>query len=200
MSESYDEKKENIKKTALQVFARYGYYKTTMDDIAEGVGIKKNSLYYYFSNKESLFEEILREESEKMFNSVKEAVSKVESVDEKIRMFFREFHCYGRKKKQNYSISIDKMIEFGQVVDEYFNDYYNVVLQMLKEILDEGSQSGELKKIDTEKTASILLKFISSYQREEIRKNKNKSFDTFDFEKIENEVKELLNMIINGIK
>lgn len=200
MSESYDEKKENIKKTALQVFARYGYYKTTMDDIAEGVGIKKNSLYYYFPNKESLFEEILREESEKMFNNVKEEVSKIESVEKKIRMFFREFHCYGRKNKQNYSISIDKMIEFGQVVDEYFNEYYNVVLQMLKEILDEGSQSGELKKIDTEKTASTMLKFISSYQREEIRKNRKQSFETFDFEKMENEVEGLLSMIINGIK
>ena len=200
MSDSYDEKKENIKKAALQVFIKYGYYKTTMDDIAEGVGIKKNSLYYYFPNKESLFEEIVREQSQKMFEHVGKTVAESATIEEKIRSFFNEFNCHGRKKKKDLTVPIEKMIEFGQVIDEYFFEYFNIVRQMLKNILDEGCKSGELKKINTDETADILLKFISSYQREEVRKNKNKSFDTINFSKMDNEISGLLNLIINGIK
>ncbi len=47
--------KERIKKVAFAFFATKGFYGTTMNEIAEGVGIKKPSLYSHFSGKEELF-------------------------------------------------------------------------------------------------------------------------------------------------
>ncbi len=200
MSETYDEKKENIKKSALQVFIKYGYNKTTMDDIAENVGIKKNSLYYYFPNKESLFEEIVQEELGRMLNHVKGAVDNVGSVEEKIKIFFKEFQCYGRKTKAEYPVSIEKMIEFSQVIEENFSKYFNNVREMLKDILDQGCKSGEIKKINTNEVSALIIKFITSYQREEFRNTKNKVFTDVEFKKIDSEVNGILTLIINGLK
>ena len=46
---------ERIETTALALFARQGYEATTLAQIAEGVGIRKPSLYNHIESKESLF-------------------------------------------------------------------------------------------------------------------------------------------------
>ena len=43
----FQDKKEQIKKAGIKSFAAYGYNKTTLEDIAGILGMKKNSLYYY---------------------------------------------------------------------------------------------------------------------------------------------------------
>lgn len=41
--------------TALQVFFRYGYRKTSLDDIAQAAGVSRQTLYQRYTNKEKLF-------------------------------------------------------------------------------------------------------------------------------------------------
>lgn len=47
--------KEKLKQAALSLFAKRGYEGTTMNDIAERVGINKASIYNHCKNKEALF-------------------------------------------------------------------------------------------------------------------------------------------------
>ena len=46
---------DNTLLTALQVFFRYGYRKTSLDDIAQAVGVSRQTLYQRYKNKEQLF-------------------------------------------------------------------------------------------------------------------------------------------------
>ncbi|MDF0699386.1 helix-turn-helix domain containing protein [Rhizobium sp. MC63] len=50
-----DRKSAHILDSALPVFARYGFQKTTMADIARAAGISRASLYLAFNSKEELF-------------------------------------------------------------------------------------------------------------------------------------------------
>jgi AcrR family transcriptional regulator len=52
---------DNIKALALSLFAMKGYDATTMNDIAEGVGIKKPAIYTYFAGKDALFLTVFRD-------------------------------------------------------------------------------------------------------------------------------------------
>jgi AcrR family transcriptional regulator len=45
----------NILRKALNLFSQNGYIATTMDEIAEAVGLSKPAIYFYFPSKESLF-------------------------------------------------------------------------------------------------------------------------------------------------
>jgi AcrR family transcriptional regulator len=54
---------EDIKTAALRLFAVRGYEGTSMKDIAQAVGLKKQSLYSHISGKEELFLAVLREQS-----------------------------------------------------------------------------------------------------------------------------------------
>ena len=54
VAERHDDKLTQILTTAAQLFAEYGYDATSVDMIAERVGIHKASLYHYVEGKESI--------------------------------------------------------------------------------------------------------------------------------------------------
>lgn len=51
-----DEKKEYIINTAAIIFDKNGYVRTTVKDIVEAADISTGTFYFYFKNKEALFE------------------------------------------------------------------------------------------------------------------------------------------------
>ncbi|NLO02147.1 MAG: TetR/AcrR family transcriptional regulator, partial [Bacteroidales bacterium] len=57
-----DINREHILKIAREIFSKYGYKKTTLDDIANAVRKGKSSLYYYFESKEDLFQAVILKE------------------------------------------------------------------------------------------------------------------------------------------
>jgi AcrR family transcriptional regulator len=54
-TEPSEQKLRALLDAAVGVFARFGYRKTSMDDIARAAGVSRQGLYLLFSNKEELF-------------------------------------------------------------------------------------------------------------------------------------------------
>ncbi|MES3023947.1 MAG: TetR/AcrR family transcriptional regulator [Pseudomonadota bacterium] len=52
-----DARRDAILQGALGVFLRYGFKKTSMDDLARAVDLSRQGLYLHFPNKEALFKE-----------------------------------------------------------------------------------------------------------------------------------------------
>jgi len=57
---SYDTKLEHIRDTAAGLFARDGFSRTSMAELAGACGVSKALLYHYFDSKEALLFDILR--------------------------------------------------------------------------------------------------------------------------------------------
>ena len=58
LRERYDRKQQQVVVEAARVFARNGYDQTTMQELADAVGIAAGGLYHYFGSKEQLLIEI----------------------------------------------------------------------------------------------------------------------------------------------
>jgi AcrR family transcriptional regulator len=52
--------REAILKAATATFLRYGFKKTSMDDVAQAAGVSRQGLYLYFDTKDLLFREALQ--------------------------------------------------------------------------------------------------------------------------------------------
>lgn len=57
-SASSDEKRERILKAACVLFDQQGYANTTMEQIVQALGVTKPFVYYYFRNKQEIFESL----------------------------------------------------------------------------------------------------------------------------------------------
>jgi len=58
-AERADSRQLTVLDAAMGVFARYGFRKTSMDEVAHAAGISRQGLYLQFANKEELFRKTL---------------------------------------------------------------------------------------------------------------------------------------------
>ena len=63
-------KKKQIVHIAIKVFAANGYHRTTVKDVVEKAGISVGTFYFYFKNKEDLFEKIYDEVSDQFYTAL----------------------------------------------------------------------------------------------------------------------------------
>src|SRR5215469_4031807 len=56
------ERRTAILAAALQEFSARGFAAARLDDVAERAGIAKGTIYLYFADKETLFQELIRSE------------------------------------------------------------------------------------------------------------------------------------------
>lgn len=81
--------KDIILDVANRLFSRFGFYKTSMDEIAKTARKAKGSLYYHFASKEDLFKEVISKE----MNNLKEQLAIIVnnpnlSASEKLKNYF----------------------------------------------------------------------------------------------------------------
>lgn len=70
---------DDIKQAAFRLFATRGYQCTSMQDIAQAVGLKKQSLYSHFSGKQELYEIIQQEQTRHIMSELLIAVDRLEN-------------------------------------------------------------------------------------------------------------------------
>jgi len=60
------DRRESILDAAMGCFARYGFRRTSMDEVAGEAGISRAALYLYFPNKEALFRALCEDVHDRM--------------------------------------------------------------------------------------------------------------------------------------
>ena len=100
-----NEKKERVLFAAWEVFARFGYEKASVHDIAEAAGVSKSVVFKYYESKENLYRTAFRVASDEISRADAEAASAVaerddvfsalrKTVDERMRLFARAPYVY----------------------------------------------------------------------------------------------------------
>ena len=79
-------KKEQILEAARDVFFKKSFYEATMDDIAQLSGVKKSTIYYYFSSKIDLASQLLEVNIKRIFEKINEIISTTGNIKQRIKM------------------------------------------------------------------------------------------------------------------
>lgn len=201
MPVAYAEKKELIKRSAVKVFAHYGYQKTTLDDIAGQLGIKKNSLYYYFKSKEAIFAEIINDEFRVLIEELNKISKSDGPVKKKMNDTIHKLVYFGQERSSVYSFSLETFFEIGQIIHESFTEIKNSVIEILTDILKSGIKTGELKRHNSRQLAEHILGTLQALQYREFHSNPTvSSIKEIDLSVVENSFSYLLNLILNGLQ
>ena len=90
---AFEFKKDLILKVAAENFFKKGYTKTRIDDITSALGVTKPYIYYHFSSKLEILEEICGRTSVFAADLAESAVNQMDgrSVVDRLRIFVRNF-------------------------------------------------------------------------------------------------------------
>ncbi|NIK75049.1 AcrR family transcriptional regulator [Paenibacillus castaneae] len=80
-------KSNEIKDVALKFFTIHGYEGASLSQIAEDVGMRKQSLYAHFKGKDDLFLQVLQDAKEAEISSKLKYLSKVDKQNPKADLF-----------------------------------------------------------------------------------------------------------------
>jgi AcrR family transcriptional regulator len=154
--------RNDIIEAARQVFSKYGYKKTSVNDIAKAAGKAKSSLYHYFESKEMIFISIVKEELDILINiSTHEASKHNNPIDKMYAFIFAGRGSIGKISKEYGNIILKDFFEFFPLIKEYAINHTEAHIRYIKKFIDEGLEQGLFMTDNSYETArSFGLAFI----------------------------------------
>ncbi len=163
---------ERIYQAAIPCFARYGYKKTTLEDIAGALDMSTANLYSYTDSKRSLYEECVAYAIDQWQETVRQATAAIEDPREKLLVTLRTGASYLFTHNDTMALlkndpTIFPMFPTVDPIEEY-NDWAE---GFCRDILQDGVDKGVFREMDVNVMASLLFGFykfivISSVEEE----------------------------------
>jgi AcrR family transcriptional regulator len=140
------ERPEEILEAALRVFADRGLAGARMDDIAAEAGISKGTLYLYFSGKDELFREAIREKLARLLEGLASAAPPGEPVQRLERFIRAYFGHLDRPQFANlYRLILAELRTCPELVRFWADEVSGRVMGLLTDIVREGVESGDFR-------------------------------------------------------
>ena len=142
--------------TAGQIFSRYGFRKTTMDEIAGQLKMGKSSIYYYFESKEKIFEAVVLYEANILRNELTTAIKSVESPVEKMKSYVFVRMKTFEKLSNYYNAIFDKNLDHFDFIENIRSRYDREELAILRLLLWHGTRKKVFNVANSEYTALAI--------------------------------------------
>lgn len=190
-----DNIRDEILQEAQKLFQQYGVKKTTMEDIAKAMGKGKSSLYYYYCSKEDIFDAVILKEMGEVFNSVKQAVEKAISAEDKLKAFSLTKIKLVQKRVNLCKVVKGEMQDTMHCIKHLHAEYNNQEVTLVKNILAYGVQNGEFHKSIGRELDILPEVMVSS-----LRGLEQDLFVTARFAKLEPRLDTIMGILIRGLK
>lgn len=190
--ENKEEVREKIIHAATQMFGRFGFKKTTLDDIAHILRKGKSSIYYYFNSKEEVFEAVVTKEARHFEGEINKILDSSLSPKEKLRRY-----VHLRMEMVNRLVNYFELLKnddlsnltFAQKLRKKYDDHD---VQIVKRILHEGIDKGAFKVTDVELSALGIVTALRGLEVPLLHNNKKADETTVIID-------DLLNILFYGI-
>ncbi len=141
---SKDNTKESILAVANRLFGRFGFHKTSMDEIAKIARKAKGSLYYHFASKEDLFKEVVSVEMENMKNQLSVVINNSNiSSTEKIKQYLIvRMEVLNKAANYHETLKAD-FFEHFYFIDDLRTELDAWEKNSIRSIIQEGIDNGE---------------------------------------------------------
>lgn len=161
--------REEIVAAASKLFQQYGWHKTTMEDIAKAAGKGKSTLYYYYTNKDEVFEAVVTKEINEVQAAVMQAVEQVKSAKEKLMTYSAANFSELRKKVILFSMVSGELREnINKATFNLRSRFDTNEVEFLKGILLFGINSCEFNSIREEDVDLLAHTFVSAFRGIEV--------------------------------
>ncbi len=186
-----EEIRDQIIDSASEIFSRFGFRKTTMDEIARAMRKGKSSIYYYFTSKEDIFKAVVEKEAQTLREEVTRAVESSNVPAEKLRNYILARMKVMKNVSNFYDTLKNEYLNHLDFVNKVREKYDKQEIRILTGILEEGQKNGVFRTDDPELAAIAIVTALKGLEIPLFWSKANKN--------IERRVDDLLNILLYGL-
>jgi len=169
-----DERREEIKRAALKVFARKGISGTKMSMIAAEAGISQGLSYRYFSSKEELFSLLVQEALEEAQTAIANIGNLPGTPFEQLKALTKNMLEENHKQYflliQQAHTSDETPVKVKQLLDQFSS---KDTIEQLIPIFVKGQEMGEFCEGDPHRILFLYLSVISGLMIQDVYTDEN---------------------------
>tara|TARA_X000001036_G_scaffold265840_1_gene246946 strand:+ start:145 stop:747 length:603 start_codon:yes stop_codon:yes gene_type:complete len=187
-------RKKQIMDAAQAIVVKKGYDQSRMDDIVKIAQLSKGAIYWYYKSKKDVYLSLIDYWFNEYSEGILENFNDSDSASMQLKSLFNYFVDQFEKNPDTFKI----MVEFWRTagLDQDFNDklqeIYSQFLEYIIDIIKNGINNGEFKKVNPRITALSILINIEGIHW----------FTLFDKSGVEAHeyINTISNFILNGLK
>ena len=191
--------KEQIYNTALVVFAKFGFQKTTMRDVAKELGMSQSNLYLYVKNKRDLYEKSVLHAIYKFEKYMVDALKQEEDVVKQIiAMSEAGFEYISREENLRSILINDKDLLLRPQEESFSHENFEQFLvvnkfgkNMLIQSLKKGVKEKRFRDINVDYISELLSQIYMMFIK--------RIFILPEIISIREMTKEIVNLVLYGI-
>ena len=139
-------RREAILAAALEEFSARGFEAARLDDVAKRAGVAKGTIYLYFRDKESLFQELIRTMLTPLVGTI-EALGAADMpiavlASEIVDLFVRE--VYETRRKDVIRLMIAEGRRFPKLAEFYYREVLSRIIAAMRALLQRAAARGEV--------------------------------------------------------
>ena len=141
------QKREVILNAALEEFSARGFAATRLEDVAKRAGVAKGTIYLYFADKETLFQELVRSMLSPLLGHLERFASAdlplPDLLDRLVDVFVSDI--IETRRKDIIRLIIAEGPRFPALADFYYREVLGRVFAALKTLMQQAYDRGELR-------------------------------------------------------
>jgi len=186
-----DDIRDQIVDTSRGIFTRFGFRKTTMDEIAKAMRKGKSSIYYYFTSKEEIFKAVVEKESQTLKDELINAINRTNDPREQLRNYVLTRMKVMKDVANFYDALKNEYLNHLDFVNKVREKYDKQEIKIVSGILEEGTKKKIFRIEDTELAAIAIVTALKGLEIPLLWTKANKN--------PEKRTDQLLSVLFNGI-
>jgi AcrR family transcriptional regulator len=140
---------------ARSVFARKGFTRSIIDEIAQEAGIAKGTVYLYFRSKKEIYRAVLDQDMEFVKKSTLERIDAAKNLKDKIRAFALARLENAETRKEFFRIMDTESGTLSYTRSQY-RDWLREPVLRLASAIEDASVRGDIRCVASEKAAWVI--------------------------------------------
>ncbi len=192
-------RQDDIIEAAGKCFVKFGYDKTTLDDISEMVGINKASFYYYFKSKEDIFSEVITREADVYMAATVQCIEAIPGCREKILAWIKEGFSYNRANSILNRLSLESLRHLSPRLTALMEYAKKKGTDFLVELFRFYQRKGDVVVQDADKLARTIQNVIYAMKDNAYLQARSGPDGEVDLNALRDEIMFAVSLILDGV-
>lgn len=135
-----------ILEAAVKVFARQGFYQSTVAQIAKEAGVADGTIYLYFKNKDDILVHFFSYRTKEVFDRFRAEVKKADNSLDKLRNLVRRHLAEFQRDRDMAVVYQVETHQNSRLAESQIREMSKMYQDLVSDIVELGQQDGSIRK------------------------------------------------------